>query len=68
MKGSTIEIGRGIIDIPKLIKTLIRIKYKGVASFEFEKDGKAPMIGLAESVGYIKGGYSCCIVEDETQQ
>ena len=54
-KGSTVEIGRGVIDIPKFIKTLSEINYKGVASFEFEKDGKAPMIGLAESVGYAKG-------------
>lgn len=54
-KGTTIEIGRGVIDIPKFIRTLEKIKYKGVASFEFEKDGKAPMIGLAESVGYVKG-------------
>ena len=54
-KGTTIEIGRGVIDMPKFIGILAQIKYKGVASFEFEKDGKAPMIGLAESVGYVKG-------------
>ena len=54
-KGSTVEVGRGVIDIPKFIKTLSEIQYKGVASFEFEKDGDAPMVGLAESVGYVKG-------------
>jgi len=54
-KGSTVEVGRGVIDIPKFIKTLIQIKYKGVASFEYEKDAEAPMIGLSESVGYVRG-------------
>ena len=54
-KGTTVEIGRGVIDIPKFIGALGKIKYKGIASFEFEKDGKAPLAGLAESVGYVKG-------------
>ena len=54
-EGSTVEVGRGVIDIPKFIKTLSQIKYKGIAAFEFEKDGEAPMVGLAESVGYVKG-------------
>ena len=54
-KGSTVEVGRGVIDIAKFMKTLSQIKYKGVASFEYEKDGKAPMVGLAESVGYVRG-------------
>ncbi|MEP7142534.1 MAG: sugar phosphate isomerase/epimerase [Ferruginibacter sp.] len=50
-----IEIGRGIIDIPKVIKTLKKINYKGNMSFEFEKDGSDPLPGLAESVGYVHG-------------
>jgi len=54
-KGATVEIGRGVIDIPKFIKTLNQIKYKGIVSFEYEKDGDAPIAGLAESVGYIRG-------------
>jgi sugar phosphate isomerase/epimerase len=54
-KGTGIEIGRGIIDIPEFVRTLGRINYKGIVSFEYEKDGKAPMVGLAESIGYIKG-------------
>lgn len=50
-----VEIGRGIIDIPKVIKTLKKIKYKGNMAFEFEKDEKDPLPGLAESVGYVRG-------------
>lgn len=54
-KGSTCEIGRGVIDIPKFIRTLIDIDYVGIVSFEYEKDADDPMPGLAESVGYVRG-------------
>ena len=48
-------MGRGVIDIPKVIKVLKGIRFGGVVSFEYEKDGKDPLAGLAESVGYLKG-------------
>jgi len=54
-EGQTIEIGRGVIDIPKFIRTLLKIGYKGTASFEFEKDADDPLPGVAESLGYVKG-------------
>jgi sugar phosphate isomerase/epimerase len=54
-EGGTIEIGRGVIDIPKFLRTLIKLDYKGSVSFEFEKDGKDPLPGVAESVGYVRG-------------
>lgn len=54
-KGDTVEIGRGVIDIPKFIRTLVKIKYNGIVSFEYEKDGDDPLPGLAESVGYVRG-------------
>jgi inosose dehydratase len=54
-EGDTIEIGRGVIDIPRFLKTLIKINYSGMASFEFEKDKEDPLPGVAESVGYVKG-------------
>lgn len=53
--GHTVEVGRGVIDIPKFLKTLIDINYSGIVSFEYEKDANDPMAGLAESVGYVKG-------------
>lgn len=55
LEGKPTEIGRGIIDIPKVIKTLGKINYTGVVAIEFEKDGDEPLSGLAESVGYIRG-------------
>jgi len=54
-KGHSVEIGRGVIDIPKFLKTLIKIQYSGVVSFEYEKDADDPLAGLAESVGYVRG-------------
>ena len=49
------QVGRGVIDIPTFMRTLIRIKYAGFVSFEYEKDSKDPLAGLAESVGYVNG-------------
>jgi sugar phosphate isomerase/epimerase len=57
--GKTVEIGRGIIDIPKVIATLRKIKYSGSCSLEFEKDMDDPVAGIAESIGYFKGVMAC---------
>jgi len=54
-QGHAVEMGRGVIDIPKVFRTLIEINYDGVVSFEYEKDADDPMPGLAESVGYARG-------------
>ena len=53
--GQTWEMGRGIMDIPAIVKTLRKIGYTGVVSLEFEKDGKNPLPGVAESIGYLRG-------------
>jgi len=53
--GKTVEIGRGVIDIPRFVRSLAKIKYAGKVSFEYEKDANDPLAGLAESVGYVKG-------------
>jgi inosose dehydratase len=54
-RGSTVEMGRGVIDLPKLFRTLTRIGYAGIVSFEHEKDSGDPLPGVAESVGYARG-------------
>ncbi|MDR2139134.1 MAG: sugar phosphate isomerase/epimerase [Tannerella sp.] len=53
--GNTCEMGRGVIDIPAFVKMLRSVDYTGVCSLEFEKDGKDPLPGVAESIGYFKG-------------
>lgn len=57
--GKTVEIGRGIIDIPKVVTTLRKIKYSGSCSLEFEKDMNDPLAGIAESIGYFRGVMAC---------
>lgn len=54
-KGTTVEIGRGVIDIPKLLRTLVKLNYAGAVSLEHEKDEKDPLPGAAESIGYVRG-------------
>jgi len=54
-EGTTVEMGRGVIDIVKFIKTLVAINFSGVTAFEYEKDETDPLPGTAESVGYVRG-------------
>jgi inosose dehydratase len=53
--GTTVEIGRGVIDIPKFMRTLAKYHYMGTASLEYEKDEDDPLPGSAESIGYLRG-------------
>jgi inosose dehydratase len=54
-EGNTVEMGRGVIDLPKFVRTVVELGYAGTLAFEFEKDEKDPLPGLAESVGYLRG-------------
>ncbi len=54
-KDKALEIGRGVIDIPKFLKTLVKIKYRGVVALEYEKDNTDPLPGASESIGYTRG-------------
>jgi len=53
--GQTVEMGRGVIDLPKFVRTVVQLDFAGTLAFEFEKDEKDPLPGLAESVGYFRG-------------
>ncbi len=54
-KGRSVELGRGIMDIPAFVGALPRIGYRGVLGVEYEKHMKDLLPGLAESVGYTRG-------------
>lgn len=54
-KNTPIEAGRGILNSKSILAALLKIKFQGLVGFEYEKDGKDPIPGLAESVGYNKG-------------
>lgn len=54
-EGTSVEFGRGVIDIPAVLRALKEIKYSGVMALEFEKDAKDVLPGLSECVGYTNG-------------
>lgn len=54
-EGKTGEIGRGVIDIAAFVKMLRKVKYTGACSLEYERNMKAPLAGIAESIGYFRG-------------
>lgn len=54
-KGTTVEIGKGVVDIVKLLKTLIDLKYDKIAHLEYEKDPEDPFMGVVYSIAYLRG-------------
>ena len=54
-QGKGTPLGRGIIDVPGLVRALIDVKFKGVAAFEYEEQPNDPLPGIAESVGFMRG-------------
>lgn len=55
MRDVPVEVGAGKLDVRGFLRALLDIKYKGVVAFEYEKASGNPAIGLAESVGYVRG-------------
>ncbi len=50
-----VEVGAGRLDIRGMLRALLDIKYNGVVAFEYEKVAGNPVVGLAESVGHVRG-------------
>lgn len=55
MRDVPVEVGAGKLDIRGMLRALLDISYNGVVSFEYEKVSGNPVVGLAESVGYVRG-------------
>ena len=53
--GYSVEVGRGILDIPGFVKMLRKVNYTGVVSLEHERNMDNPFMGIAESIGYFRG-------------
>ena len=53
--GYSLEVGRGVINFPALVRMLRKVGYTGVCSLEHEKDMTDPFMGIAESIGYFRG-------------
>jgi sugar phosphate isomerase/epimerase len=54
-EGKTCIIGRGVINFPSFLKSVIKLGYKGTLALEYEAEGKDPLPGMMESFGYVKG-------------
>jgi sugar phosphate isomerase/epimerase len=54
-KAKSVEVGRGVLDIPGILEALIAIKYRHHVGLEHEKDMDDPLAGVAESVGFVRG-------------
>lgn len=54
-KGVCTIIGRGVIDFPAFMSAVIKKKYSGTLSLEYEAEANDPLPGMAESFGYIRG-------------
>jgi inosose dehydratase len=53
--GTTVEGGRGVLDLKAILRALLDVRYAHLASFEYEKDENDPLPGLSETIGYCKG-------------
>ena len=53
--GAEVEVGRGVLDAPAMLRAMLEINYAGHVGFEHEKDPQDPIPGVAESAGYTKG-------------
>ncbi|MBY5956881.1 sugar phosphate isomerase/epimerase [Membranicola marinus] len=51
-KGSSCEMGRGVLDLPAVFEAIAKTGYSGKCSIEYEKDNTDNLAGIAESVGY----------------
>ena len=54
-KGHSTELGRGIVDLPRVLRALLEAGYRGVVGIEYEKHMTDLLPGLAECVGYARG-------------
>lgn len=53
--GNTIQAGRGVLDLPSIVKALQKIKYPFLVSIEYEPSPDNVFPEVVETVGYAKG-------------
>ena len=54
-RDSQVEVGRGVFDFPRLFRALLEIDYQGQVGLEYEIKADHPQLGIAESIGYMRG-------------
>jgi len=54
-RDSQVAVGRGVIDFPALLRTLVDIGYQGQVGLEYEIHEDDPLPGMIESLAYLRG-------------
>jgi len=52
---SQVEVGRGLLDVPRLMRALLEIDYAGQVGLEYEIKPDEPLPGVIESIAYMRG-------------
>jgi len=53
-KGAATPVGKGVIDIPGVLKALVGLKFAYHVALEYEANADAPMPGITESFAYMR--------------
>ena len=54
-KGTDVDVGRGVIDIVGVLKSLVALKFSGHVGLEYEAHADDPLPGVMNSVAYMRG-------------
>jgi sugar phosphate isomerase/epimerase len=52
--GGSVEVGKGVIDIPGVLRALLNLKFKYHVALEYEANANDPMPGIKDSIQYIR--------------
>ena len=54
-RDSQVEVGRGILPVAAVFKELVKAKFAGHVSLEYEINADNPVPGMLESLSYMRG-------------
>jgi sugar phosphate isomerase/epimerase len=54
-RGIATVFGRGVMDMPRLFRTIHKIGFPGILGFEYESEARDPLVSMAECAGYARG-------------
>ena len=54
-KPPKVPVGRGVLDHPAILRTLVDLGFDGHVALEWEAEAEDPVHGMAESYGYVRG-------------
>ncbi len=54
-RDSQVEVGKGVLDVAGVFRELVRTNFRGHVSLEYEINAKDPVVGMKESLAYMRG-------------